>query len=66
MTKVNLDGPITDFNPCSRELSILTHLYLMIQSLHGKTPAFIGDKTINLSWKEAVKPVVSSSTTAVG
>ncbi|EXB88545.1 hypothetical protein L484_008864 [Morus notabilis] len=34
--------------------------------LHGKTPAFIGDKSINLSWKEATKPAVSSATATVG
>lgn len=38
----------------------------MVQPLHGKTPAFIGDKSINLSWKEATKPAVSSATATVG
>ncbi|KAJ4830682.1 hypothetical protein Tsubulata_027994 [Turnera subulata] len=34
--------------------------------LHSKTPSFIGDKSVNLSWKEAVKPSVPSTTTATG
>ncbi|XWS12563.1 hypothetical protein CRYUN_Cryun37aG0100500 [Craigia yunnanensis] len=34
--------------------------------LHSKTPAFIGDKSVNLSWKEAIKPSVPSSATATG
>ena len=37
-----------------------------IQPLHSKTPSFIGDKVINLSWKEATKPNVLATTTATG
>ncbi|KAK3013524.1 hypothetical protein RJ639_010024 [Escallonia herrerae] len=32
----------------------------------SKVPSFIGDKRINLSWKEAVKPSATSTATAAG
>ncbi|GAB4831352.1 hypothetical protein Ancab_005364 [Ancistrocladus abbreviatus] len=32
--------------------------------LHAKSPSFIGDKWINLSWKEATKPTPSAATGA--
>ncbi|GAB4831366.1 hypothetical protein Ancab_005379 [Ancistrocladus abbreviatus] len=32
--------------------------------LHAKSPSFIGDKRINLSWKEATKPTPSAATGA--
>lgn len=34
--------------------------------MHSKTPSFIGDKSVNLSWKEATKPSTPSTATAVG
>ncbi|GMN43624.1 hypothetical protein TIFTF001_012829 [Ficus carica] len=47
-------------------LRTCNNILAMTKPLHGKTPAFIGDKSINLSWKEATKPAVSSSTATVG
>ncbi|PON57401.1 Apoptosis inhibitory [Trema orientale] len=47
-------------------LRTCNNILAMTKPLHGKTPTFTGDKSINLSWKEATKPAVSSSTTAVG
>ncbi|XP_031252853.1 apoptosis inhibitor 5-like protein API5 [Pistacia vera] len=38
----------------------------MSKPLHSKTPSFIGDKSVNLSWKEAVKPSVTSTTATGG
>lgn len=35
----------------------------MKQPLHAKVPSFIGDTNINLSWKEATKPLPSATTT---
>ncbi|KAA3478515.1 apoptosis inhibitor 5 [Gossypium australe] len=42
------------------------NILVMTKPLHLKTPAFIGDKSINLSWKEAIKPSALSTTTATG
>ena len=38
----------------------------MKQPLHAKVPSFIGDTNINLSWKEATKPLPSAATTTIG
>jgi hypothetical protein len=43
------------------DLLIIELFNLYGQPLHAKAPSFIGDKRINLSWKEATK---SASTTA--
>lgn len=34
--------------------------------MHSKTPSFVGDKSVNLSWKEAKKSSTTSTATAVG
>ncbi|KAL5839431.1 hypothetical protein ACOSQ4_012039 [Xanthoceras sorbifolium] len=47
-------------------LRTCNNILAMSKPLHSKTPAFIGDKSINLSWKEAVKRAVPSTTTATG
>lgn len=47
-------------------LKTCNNILAMTQPLHKTSPAFIGDKRINLSWKEAVKAPVASSTTGVG
>ncbi|KAK3207032.1 hypothetical protein Dsin_021078 [Dipteronia sinensis] len=48
-------------------LRTCNNILAMSKPLHSKTPAFIGDKSVNLSWKEAVKrPVVPSTTTVIG
>ncbi|KAF3451393.1 hypothetical protein FNV43_RR07488 [Rhamnella rubrinervis] len=47
-------------------LRTCNNILAMTKPLHSKTPAFIGDKSINLSWKEAVKPTTPSSTASVG
>ncbi|KAM7525055.1 hypothetical protein LguiA_014957 [Lonicera macranthoides] len=49
-------------------LRTCNNILAMTQPLHSKSPSFIGDKRINLSWKEAVKPSPPSttSTTAGG
>ncbi|RWR96379.1 apoptosis inhibitor 5-like protein API5 isoform X1 [Cinnamomum micranthum f. kanehirae] len=45
-------------------LRTCNNILTMTQPLHSKSPSFIGDKKINLSWKEAVKP--SSAPAASG
>ncbi|KAK4493234.1 hypothetical protein RD792_017896 [Penstemon davidsonii] len=47
-------------------LKTCNNILAMIQPLHSKTPSFIGDKKINLSWKEVVKPSTPSTATAAG
>ncbi|KAF4393082.1 hypothetical protein F8388_012591 [Cannabis sativa] len=47
-------------------LRTCNNILAMTKPLHVKTPTFIGDKSINLSWKEATKPAVSSSNTVGG
>ncbi|XP_015874441.1 apoptosis inhibitor 5-like protein API5 [Ziziphus jujuba] len=47
-------------------LRTCNNILAMTKPLHSKTPSFIGDKSVNLSWKEATKPLVPSTTTAVG
>ncbi|KAI4296857.1 hypothetical protein L6164_036777 [Bauhinia variegata] len=45
-------------------LRTCNNVLAMAKPLHAKTPSFIGDKSINLSWKEATKP--APATTAIG
>ncbi|GMY37631.1 apoptosis inhibitor 5-like protein API5 [Fagus crenata] len=47
-------------------LRTCNNILAMTKPLHSKTPSFIGDKVINLSWKEATKPNVLATTTATG
>ncbi|XP_022724373.1 apoptosis inhibitor 5-like protein API5 isoform X1 [Durio zibethinus] len=47
-------------------LRTCNNILAMTKPLHSKTPVFIGDKSVNLSWKEAIKPSVPSSATATG
>ncbi|TYI78899.1 hypothetical protein E1A91_D06G247000v1 [Gossypium mustelinum] len=47
-------------------LRTCNNILVMTKPLHLKTPAFIGDKSVNLSWKEAIKPSALSTTTATG
>ncbi|KAJ9136086.1 hypothetical protein P3X46_033198 [Hevea brasiliensis] len=47
-------------------LRTCNNILAMTKPLHSKTPSFIGDKSINPSWKEATKPSVRSTTTATG
>ncbi|KAA8515184.1 hypothetical protein F0562_018363 [Nyssa sinensis] len=47
-------------------LRTCNNILAMTQPLHSKSPSFIGDKRINLSWKEAVKPSMPATTTAAG
>ncbi|PWA59260.1 apoptosis inhibitory protein 5 (API5) [Artemisia annua] len=42
-------------------LRTCNNILAMTQPLHAKAPSFIGDKRINLSWKEAVKTVAPSA-----
>ncbi|XP_076921588.1 apoptosis inhibitor 5-like protein API5 isoform X2 [Bidens hawaiensis] len=46
-------------------LRTCNNILAMTQPLHSKSPSFIGDKRINLSWKEAVK-TVAPPTNATG
>ncbi|KAL6992441.1 Apoptosis inhibitor 5 [Sarracenia purpurea var. burkii] len=57
--KVQKQNTTTGLRTCNNILS-------MTQLLHSKTPSFIGDKRINLSWKDAAKAPAPSSTTASG
>eukprot|EP00258_Populus_trichocarpa_P051227 XP_024467246.1 apoptosis inhibitor 5-like protein API5 [Populus trichocarpa] len=43
-------------------LRTCNNILAMTKPLHSKTPLFIGDKSINLSWKEVAKPSVPSTT----
>ncbi|OMO76351.1 Apoptosis inhibitory 5 [Corchorus capsularis] len=47
-------------------LRTCNNILAMTKPLHSNTPSFIGDKRVNLSWKEAVKPSVPSSAAATG
>ncbi|KAK9152926.1 hypothetical protein Sjap_000406 [Stephania japonica] len=47
-------------------LRTCNNILAMAQPLHTKTPTFIGDEKITLSWKEAVKPATPSTTAAPG
>ncbi|XP_020994705.1 apoptosis inhibitor 5-like protein API5 [Arachis duranensis] len=46
-------------------LRTCNNILTMTKPLHAKVPTFIGDKRVNLSWKEATKPA-SSTTPATG
>ncbi|KAL4585673.1 hypothetical protein LXL04_010297 [Taraxacum kok-saghyz] len=46
-------------------LRTCNNILAMTQQLHAKAPSFIGDKRINLSWKEAVKTAPQSNATGV-
>lgn len=47
-------------------LRTCNNILAMTKPLHSKTPAFIGDSTVNLSWKEAIRPSLPSAATATG
>ncbi|KAL6953216.1 Apoptosis inhibitor 5, partial [Sarracenia purpurea var. burkii] len=47
-------------------LRTCNNILAMIQPLHSKSPPFIGDQKINLSWKEAVKSSGSSTAPLAG
>ncbi|XP_068665157.1 apoptosis inhibitor 5-like protein API5 isoform X2 [Aristolochia californica] len=47
-------------------LRTCNNILAMTQPLHSKTPSFIGDNKIKLSWKEAVKPSPPSTAPAGG
>jgi hypothetical protein len=51
---------------CIIEASITHLLFYNFQPLHSKIPSFIGDKSVNLSWKELTKPSVPSTTIQAG
>ncbi|KAK9714600.1 hypothetical protein RND81_06G106300 [Saponaria officinalis] len=57
--KIEKQNATTGLKSCN---TILT----MTQPLHKSSPLFLGDKRINLSWKEAVKSSVSSATVDLG
>ncbi|ESQ33972.1 hypothetical protein EUTSA_v10007287mg [Eutrema salsugineum] len=43
-------------------LRTCNNILAMTKGLHAKAPSFIGDKSVNLSWKEAAKPLPSTAT----
>ncbi|KAF5474487.1 hypothetical protein F2P56_006381 [Juglans regia] len=47
-------------------LRTCNNILAMTKPLHSKTPSFTGDKSINLSWKEATKPSIPSATATTG
>ncbi|XP_056860755.1 apoptosis inhibitor 5-like protein API5 [Raphanus sativus] len=47
-------------------LRTCNNILAMTKPLHAKVPSFIGDTNINLSWKEATKPLPSATTTIGG
>ncbi|KAJ4891597.1 putative apoptosis inhibitor 5-like isoform X2 [Raphanus sativus] len=44
-------------------LRTCNNILAMTKQLHAKVPSFIGNTNINLSWKEATKPLASATTT---
>ncbi|KAF5183791.1 Apoptosis inhibitor 5-like protein api5 [Thalictrum thalictroides] len=57
--KIKRQNTTTGLRTCNNILA-------MTKPLHLKSPSFIGDKKINLSWKEGVKPLTPSTTAAAG
>ncbi|CAI0445069.1 unnamed protein product [Linum tenue] len=57
--KIQKQNATTGLRTCNNILA-------MSKPLHAKTPSFMGDKSINLSWKEATKPSVPSNTVTTG
>ncbi|CAN4087190.1 unnamed protein product [Withania somnifera] len=57
--KAQKQNTTTGLRTCNNILS-------MAQPLHAKTPTFIGDKKINLSWKEAVKSTAPPTAASTG
>ncbi|XP_076944445.1 apoptosis inhibitor 5-like protein API5 isoform X1 [Bidens hawaiensis] len=53
--KIQKQNATTGLRTCNNILA-------MTQPLHSKSPSFIGDKRINLSWNEAVKTVAPTKT----
>ncbi|KAJ0693508.1 putative apoptosis inhibitory 5 [Helianthus annuus] len=53
--KIQKQNATTGLRTCNNILA-------MTQPLHTKSPSFIGDKRINLSWNEAVKTVAPANT----
>lgn len=47
-------------------LRTCNNILAMTKPLHAKVPPFIGDTNLNLSWKEATKPLASTTTTIGG
>lgn len=47
-------------------LRTCNNILAMTPPLHSKSPSFIGDRKINLSWKEAFKPSVPSAAAVAG
>ncbi|KAF8391288.1 hypothetical protein HHK36_023590 [Tetracentron sinense] len=47
-------------------LRTCNNILAMTQPLHSKSPSFIGDKKINLSWKEVAKPSAPSTAATAG
>ncbi|KAL9392417.1 hypothetical protein Peur_016337 [Populus x canadensis] len=47
-------------------LRTCNNILAMTKPLHSKIPSFIGDKSVNLSWKELTKPSVPSTTVQAG
>ncbi|KAJ3692278.1 hypothetical protein LUZ60_012628 [Juncus effusus] len=50
----------------TKKLRACNNILAMTQPLHAKSPSFIGDSKINLSWMEPVKPQASTSAAASG
>ncbi|GLU13774.1 hypothetical protein SLE2022_303860 [Rubroshorea leprosula] len=57
--KIQKQNTTTGLRTCNNILA-------MTKPLHSKTPFFIGDKSVNLSWKEATKPTAASNATTTG
>ncbi|KAI7730975.1 hypothetical protein M8C21_006824 [Ambrosia artemisiifolia] len=53
--KIQKQNATTGLRTCNNILA-------MTQPLHAKSPSFIGDKRINLSWNEAIKTVAPANT----
>ncbi|KAM7263542.1 hypothetical protein ACFE04_001225 [Oxalis oulophora] len=60
------DSIKTDKQNTTTGLRTCNNILAMTKPLHAKVPTFIGDKSINLSWKEATKPVLPTTTSTGG
>jgi hypothetical protein len=65
MTKVQRNKDFVSIYMVVYLFTVKTDIFY-IQPLHSKTPSFIGDKSINLSWKEATKPSVPNTAATTG
>ncbi|XP_071907364.1 apoptosis inhibitor 5-like protein API5 isoform X3 [Coffea arabica] len=65
-TEEEKDDIKTQKQSATSGLKSCNNILAMAQALHSKSPSFIGDQKINLSWKELAKPSVLPTAAAAG